>query len=115
MTEAKYLGLKEAETMTDLSMCDLHYLDPLEQDIYHLRSGKIQLKKVIGTKHPAEEALDEDYEQVQSYTGLPSFATLTAVFNFVSLHIRFACTFGFSSTFSAILLVFMKNQADFLR
>ena len=31
MTEAKYLGLKDAETMTDLSMCDILSVDALDR------------------------------------------------------------------------------------
>ena len=37
MTEVKYLEPEDAETMTDLSVCDTKYLDALEQDHYHLR------------------------------------------------------------------------------
>ena len=74
MTEAKYLGLKDARTLTDLSMCDIQYVDALEQDSYHLRSENIEFKKSIGTKCPAEETLNGDDEQVKFYTGLPSFA-----------------------------------------
>ena len=98
--------------MTDLSMCDIQYLDAFEQDSYHLRSENIELKKSIGSKCPAEETLNGDDEQVKFYTGLPSFATLMAVFNFVSAHISFVCTSRSLPLFQQFLLVLMKLRLN---
>ena len=89
MTET--LG-KDTETMTDLSMSDMQYLDALEKECNHLRSENVELKKSISTKFPCEETLDGDDEQVKFYTGLPTFVTLMAIFRFVSSH------FGSSDT-----------------
>ena len=99
MTEAKYLRLKDAKTMTDLSMCDIQYLNAFELDSYHLRSENIKLKKSTGTKCPAEETLNGDNEQVKFYTGLPSFGALMAAFSFVSAHISSVCTFCYLPLF----------------
>ena len=89
MTET--LG-KDTETMTDLSMSDMQYLDALEKECNHLRSENVELKKSISIKFPCEETLDGDDEQVKFYTGLPTFVTLMAIFRFVSSH------FGSSDT-----------------
>ena len=112
MTEAKYLGLKDAETMTELSMCDIQYLDALEQDSYHLRSENIELKKSIGAKCPNEKTLNGDDELVKLYTGLASFATLMAIFNFVSAHVSSTCTFRSLPLFQQFLLVLMKLRLN---
>ena len=112
MTGAKYLRLKDVATMTELSMCDIQYLDALEQDSYHLRSDNIVLKKSIGTKCPAEETLNGDDQQVKFYTGLPLFATLVAVFNFVSAHISSAYTSRSLPLFQQLLLVLLKLRLN---
>lgn len=68
-------------TMTEMSVGDI---DKLQSDNYALREENRRLKEVITRQALNEQSLEGNNEKVKYYTGLTSFATLMALFNFIS-------------------------------
>lgn len=56
----------------------------LEEDNQKLREDINQLRQVVNSQARNKMSLERDDTRVTLYTGLPSFATLMALFNFIS-------------------------------
>ena len=68
-------------TMTEMSVGDI---DKLQSDNFALREENKRLKEVITRQALDEQSFEGNDKKVKYYTGLTSFATLMAMFNFIS-------------------------------
>ena len=71
-------------TMTALSM---DYINQLEEENQHLREENHSLKDVIAKQEMHEHSFRDNPTKVKFYTGLPSFATLMVMFEFVAPYV----------------------------
>ena len=71
-------------TMTALSM---YYINQLEEENQHLREENHSLKDVIAKQEMHEHSFRDNPTKVKFYTGLPSFATLMVMFEFVAPYV----------------------------
>ena len=59
-----------------------------------------------------KEALDGADERVKFYTGLSSYATLMATFDFVAAHVPESCNLKSLTNFQQFLIVLMKLRLN---
>ena len=97
--------MKDAATMTDMNFVNL------EEECCHLRCEQLELKKSIKHTSFDEKDLNGDDEKVNFYTGLPTYATLMAIFNFVSTHIPLSSSASLAN-FQQFLIVLMKLRLN---
>ena len=97
--------------MTDLNM---ESLDALEKECCRFRHKIFELKATLNDIRLTKEALEGADGQVKFYTGLPSFVTLIAIFNFVSAHIVESCTTRSLTNFQQFLMVLIKLRLNIL-
>ena len=90
-------------TMTALSM---DYINQLEEENQQLRDKNHSLKDVIAKQELHEHSLRDNQTKVKFYTGLPSFATLIVMFEFVAPYVpSIRCVLPL---FQQFLMVLMK-------
>ena len=81
----------DAATMTDLSSYELEELEKehnlLRCECNSLREECTKLKETVKELELDEESFKNDDSKVRYYTGLPCFATLITIFNFVAPYI----------------------------
>ena len=104
--ETNAVSTKEATTMTDT------VFDALEGECYRLRCENLELKETLKCMSLTKEALDGADERVKFYTGLPSYAILMVIFNFVSAHVRESCRPNSLTNFQQFLMVLMKLRLN---
>lgn len=75
---------REVATQTDLSM---HTITSLEDECCLLRKEKCKLMESMEKAVMSMKSFESDNSKVKFYTGLPSFAILMAVYNFVAPHL----------------------------
>ena len=100
--ETNAISTREGTTMTDT------IFDALEGECYHLRCENLELKETLKRMSLTKEALDGADERVEFDTGLPSYAILMAVFNFVAAHVPESCSPNALTNFQQFLMVLMK-------
>ena len=104
--ETYAISTREATTMTDT------IFDALEGECYHLRCENVELKETLKSMSLTKEALDGADERVKFYTGLPSYAILMAIFNFVAAHVPESCSPNSLTNFQQFLMVLMKLRLN---
>ena len=81
----------DAATLTDLSSYELEELEKehnlLRCECNSLREECTKLKETVKELELDEESFKNDDSKVRYYTGLPCFATLITIFNFVAPYI----------------------------
>ena len=97
-------------TMTALSM---YYINQLEEENQHLREENHSLKDVIAKQEMHEHSFRDNPTKVKFYTGLPSFATLMVMFEFVAPYIpSIRCVLPMFQQFLMVLMKLQLNPAD---
>ena len=96
-------------TMTALSM---YYINQLEEENQHLREENHSLKDVIAKQEMHEHSFRENLTKVKFYTGLPSFATLMVMFEFVAPYVPSTRVLPMFQQFLMVLMKLRLNLAD---
>ena len=97
-------------TMTALSM---DYINQLEEENQCLRGENHSLKDLIAKQEVHEHSFTDNQTKVKFYTGLPSFATLMVMLEFVAPYVPSTrCVLPMFQQFLMILMKLRLNLAD---
>ena len=101
------VSVPAVSTMTVLSM---DYISKLEEENHQLRKENSSLKDEVSKQEFDEHSFRDNETKVKFYTGLPSFATLMIILEFVSPYVTSSrCAL---SEFQQFLMVLMKLRLN---
>ena len=96
-------SVRNSTTMTDVSGC---YIEALEEDCVQMTRKMVEASR---TPDPwSQNSFKDNDRKVKFYTGLPSFQILMAIFNFVSVHVKYSSKKNVLTQFEEFIATLMK-------